>query len=72
MNSSLSSNIVQTLYKPIRILAMILLIVIFYQAFLMFRYSRKVKNPEISKELKNTSYASLGVVLIMGYLMNEG
>ena len=72
MNVGTTAVLVESIYKPIRILAMILLAVLFAQAYMMFTYSRKVKNVKTSKELKNLSYASLGVVVGMAYLMYEG
>ena len=64
--------LVESIYKPIRILAIILLTIVFIQAYLMFRYAGQVKNPKTAKELTNLSYASLGVVVGMTYLMYEG
>ena len=72
MNSSHTSVLVESLYKPIRIIAIILLSVLFIQAYMMYTYASKVKNPKTSKELINLSYASLIVVIGMTYLMYEG
>lgn len=69
MNSNPTAVLIDSLYKPVRILAIMLLSIVFIQAYLMFRYSRKVKNSNTAKELRNLSYSSLGVVIGMAYLM---
>ena len=72
MNSNPTAIMVNSIYKPVRILGVLLLGVVLFQAVMMYLYSTKVKNEQTAAELAKLSYIAFAVVITMGYLIYKG